>query len=243
MNIKVFKTYDELSVATADMIASQIKSKRDSLLCLASGESPTGALARLSGYAKLRQADFSKCRFIGLDEWVGMDKTDEGSCQHYVFNHFFYPAGINPQNITFFDARAKDLTSECNRINNFLETYGPIDLVLVGVGLNGHVGLNEPGSSSASDAHVVNLEKSTTQVAQKYFSRSTVLDRGITLGLRQLLASKTLVLIASGEKKADVIQKIVEGPVTDEVPASHLQKHSNCHVFVDAGAASKIKVI
>lgn len=241
MTIKVFNTYEEMSVAAANFIAEQIKRKPDSLLCLPSGDTPTGTLKILVEYGKSGKVDFSKCTFVGLDEWVGMDKTNEGSCQHYVYEHFFIPLQIRPGQIFFFNAKAGDLKAECEKIDRFLDRNGPIDLTLVGVGVNGHIGLNEPGVSPSLKCHVVELETTTKQTAQKYFNSQKTLDKGITLGLRHILSSETIVVLANGQKKKEIIQKIVEGPVTQQVPGSVLQKHSNCYFFLDTIAATELK--
>lgn len=243
MNVHVFQSYAGMSDAAAAFIVSKVRSRPDLLLCLPSGETPTATLEKLVGCSATGEVDLSHARFVGLDEWVGMDRSDPGSCQHYVYHHFFDPAGIRDSRITFFNAKADDLQAECKRINDFIIDHGPLDLVMVGVGLNGHIGLNEPGVSPLLNAHVVELENSTRQVAQKYFFDNKVLEKGITLGLAQIMNARTVVVIANGIKKSGIIQKIVEGPVTVNVPGSILQRHPNCHLFLDQEAASKLTVI
>jgi glucosamine-6-phosphate isomerase len=240
MQVKVYKTYTAMSDAAAEFFIQQVRASAVPHVCLASGETPTGTLDRLVSEAKAERVDFSKCIFVGLDEWIGMDKSDTGSCQHYVYNKFFYPAGISEAKIIFFDAKAADPQKECNRINSYLKTNGPLDVVLVGVGMNGHIGLNEPGVSPEMESHVVDLETSTKQVAQKYFTKQTTVEKGITLGLKTIMNARNVLVIASGVKKAAIIQRILEGPVTSEVPGSILQRHPNCYLFLDEDAASKL---
>lgn len=232
-----------MSSATAELVVKQIQQKPDSVLCFPSGDTPTGLLKLLVEYSRQGKVDFSKCEFVGLDEWVGMDKSDKGSCQHYMYEQFFIPSKISPSKITFFNAKAKDLKTECKQVDQFIFDHGGLDLVIVGVGLNGHIGLNEPGASFDSYCHFINLEDTTKNVAQKYFTGSTVLSQGITLGIKHMLEAKTAVVIASAEKKSAIIQKIVECPITEQVPGSILQRHSNCFFMLDKGAASKLKSI
>jgi glucosamine-6-phosphate isomerase len=242
MKVIIRKSYEEMSAAVADIVLDQLARKPESLFCFASGDSPTGMLNVLVKRVKEGKADFSKSKFVGLDEWVGMDRNDVGGCKHYMYEKFFDPAGIRKNQIIFFDAKAKDLRGECKKVDEAIFAHGAIDLIIVGIGLNGHLGLNEPGSSFESYCHVVDLEESTIKVAQKYFSDSTVLKQGITLGLKHITGAKTTIVIAGGEKKSQIIQKIVEGPVTEEVPGSIMQTLNNGLVIVDEGAGSRLSL-
>jgi glucosamine-6-phosphate isomerase len=240
MKVIIRKTYDEMSAAAADIVLDQVARKPESIFCFPSGDSPTGMLGILVKRIREGKANFSKAKFVGLDEWVGMDRTEPGSCQHYMYEKFFDPAGLTPNQIIFFNPKAKDLTAECKKVDEFILSNGGIDVIVVGVGLNGHLGLNEPGSSFQNYCHVVDLEESTKNVAQKYFSESTVLKQGITLGLKHITEAKTTIVIASGEKKSGIIQKIVEGPVTEQVPGSIMQTLDHGLIILDEGAASRL---
>ena len=240
MKVVIRENYEAMSAATADIILDQVARKPDSLLCFPSGDSPTGTLGLLVRAIHNNQADFSKCKFVGLDEWVGMDRFDTGSCQQYMYDKFFNPAGIRNDQIAFFDAKAKDLQQECTKIDRFIAKHNGIDLVVVGVGLNGHLGLNEPGSSFSNLCHVIQLEQSTKVSAQKYFSNDTVLEKGITLGLKHIASARATIVIASGEKKSAIMQKIVEGPVTEQVPGSIMQTLSHGVIILDEAAASRL---
>ena len=240
MHIQIAESYGDMSSATASHVEDYLKTKPESLLCFPSGDSPTGTLKKLVADAQQGLTDFSRCRFVGLDEWVGMDKHDDGSCQQYLYSNLFNPLQISADRIMFFNAKAKDLEAECKKTDQYIFQHGPLDILIVGVGVNGHIGLNEPGSSFTSYAHVVNLAESTKTSGQKYFSRATNLEKGITVGIRHMMEAVTVIVIASGEKKADIIQKITEGPVTTEIPGSILQHHPNCFFFLDQAAASKL---
>lgn len=240
MKLAVYNNYDELSKATADLIVDQVNNKPNSLLCFPSGESPTGTIRYLIQYAQEGKVNFSQCNFVGLDEWIGMDERNEGSCKHYLYSKLFIPLNVKEEKIFVFNATASDLDKECERMNSLIQKYGPLDIMLVGIGLNGHIGLNEPGSSFDSFAHQSVLDPVTETTAQKYFNQETKLRGGITLGLQHLKEAKKAVLIASGIKKAAIMKKSLEGEVSNKVPASIFQKLTNGYVFLDKEAASEL---
>lgn len=229
-----------MSREAADVVIRQLQHKPSSLFCFPSGDTPTGMLKILVDESRAGKIDFSKATFVGLDEWVGMDKHVAGSCGQYMFQHFFDAVPIRPEQIIFFDAKSTDLKSECTRVDQFILGTGGIDLLIVGVGLNGHIGLNEPGSSFQNYCHVRKLDQITKDVAQKYFPANTVLEDGITLGIRHMMEAKTSVIMAGGEKKSAIIQKIVEGAISEEVPGTALRNHSNSICLLDKPAASKL---
>jgi glucosamine-6-phosphate deaminase len=241
MKVSVYNTNDEMSKAAADLVAGQLAQKPKSLICFPSGESPTGMLKYLVLYARDGKADFSQCFIVGLDEWVGMDETNVGSCKHYLNANFFSHLDIDPERIMLFNAKADDLQAECERINNFIIQKGGLDIMVVGIGMNGHLGLNEPGTAFNLYAHVSQLDEVTIQVGQKYFDKQTALTEGITLGLQHLKEARLPVLIASGAKKAVIIAKSLQGDVTPNVPASILQTLSNALVLLDEDAASELQ--
>ncbi|PSR56476.1 glucosamine-6-phosphate deaminase [Adhaeribacter arboris] len=229
-----------MSKAAADFVREYVQQKPNALLCFPSGESPTGMLHYLGQYAQAGQVDFSKCTFVGLDEWVGMDETNEGSCRHYLNQHLFEPLGIKPENRILFNAKAPDLDQECERMNALIAQHGVIDLMVVGVGMNGHIGLNEPGVSFDLYAHHMALDEVTKTVGQKYFKQQTELHEGITLGLKHFQEAHYPVLIAAGGKKAGILAQALEGKVTNQVPASILQILPNAQVFLDWAVATQL---
>ncbi|NOW98371.1 6-phosphogluconolactonase [Mucilaginibacter sp. SG564] len=240
MTIQQYKDYDSLSSAAAYLIWRQMKKKPDSLICFPSGDSPTGMFKFLVQYAKEGKIDFSHAHFVGLDEWVGMDKNDEGSCSHYLHEHFFSKLKIAPTQVRFFNAKAADLDEECRQMNKHIKDLGGLDMMIVGIGMNGHVGLNEPGTDFNTYAHHSALAPVTIDVAKKYFAQQPQLTEGITLGLRHLAEARTPVLIASGAKKAGIIAQALTGPITTDVPASIFQKLPNAQIFLDHGATEKL---
>lgn len=241
MKVSVLDDYKAMSERAAELMERCIVQKPEALVCIPSGDTPTQTLALLVNRVKQGSLAISNCHFVGLDEWVGMDKNDHGSCQHYQFTHFFDPLTIPDARLILFQAKERNLGAECERVDDHILRRGGIDLALVGVGINGHIGLNEPGVSPDLYSHVSTLDPITVSVAAKYFGETKPLEKGITLGLRHLMEARTLIVIANGEKKADIIHRIVEGEVTRQVPGSLLQRHKNCHVLLDASAAQLLR--
>jgi glucosamine-6-phosphate isomerase len=241
MKISTHKNYDEMSRAAADLIIEQIHTKPASLLCFPSGESPAGVFKCLIADAEAGKVDFSQCNFVGLDEWVGMDKDDDGSCTNFLMENFFVPAKIHPDKMKVFDAKADDLDASCRAMDAFIKEKGPLDVMMVGIGMNGHIGLNEPGTNFNLYAHHAPLAETTITVGQKYFKQQTVLTEGITLGLEHLQESKIPLLVAAGAKKADIIAEALQGEITEQLPATIFQTLPSAVVFLDEGAASRLK--
>lgn len=238
MAIQIFDTFEALSRAVADTILQQVQRKPDSVLCLAAGDSPKRAY-ELLGSSKV---DFTLCSFIGLDEWVGIPRENEGSCFYFLNENLFQPLRVPAARVSLFDALAKDPENECRKMDSIVRARGGIDLMLVGVGMNGHIGFNEPGVGENLYAHVIDLDETTRSVGQKYFRQSTSLAKGMTLGFRHVLESKHVILMASGRKKAEIIRKALDGLISTDVPASLIRKHSNATIMVDRDAASLLTI-
>jgi glucosamine-6-phosphate isomerase len=240
MEIKVCGDYEDMSRQVAEFITDFVFRKPDAVLSFPAGETPVGAFKRLIEFAQDGRVDFSKCTFIGLDEWVGMNRHDDGSCKGFMYDKLFEPLSIPESNILFFDARAQDLEKECARMDCLIAGKGGIDLMYVGLGMNGHIGLNEPGVDMDTYSHVVELDTVTQTVGQKYFSSQTKLEKGITLGMKHLLEAETALLAVSGAKKAAIVKEVARGEVSNRVPGSILQKHANGYLYLDRDAASNI---
>jgi glucosamine-6-phosphate isomerase len=190
--------------------------------------------------SRIGSVSFSDARFIGLDEWVGVPPETPGSCRGAMFSRLFKPLGIPFDRVMFFDSIAADQKSECRRMDSWLEAHGPVDLMVLGIGLNGHIGLNEPGSDPGAGCHVVELDHVTKQVMKKYFATKVQVSRGITIGMRQIMQSERVLLLASGQDKADIIAKVFVGEVTPELPASCVRSHKSSSLYVDRAAAAAI---
>ena len=240
MQLKIFKNYTELSDQVSNAIIDLVKEKPTAVLCLASGDTPKLTYADLVRKSAEQHIDFSQCTFIGLDEWVGIPPDNQGSCHYFLHHHLFSPLRIALSQVHVFDALSKNLDEECSKMDKTIKEKGGIDLMLVGIGMNGHIGFNEPGVSFDLYAHVIELDETTQAVGQKYFNSKMILPKGITLGLKHFLEARKAILIANGNKKAGIIQKAVKGIIGTEIPASIIQQHSNGWAMIDEEAASLI---
>ena len=238
MELKRFRNYQELSEFAASDIANSIKTKPSLVLCLASGETPKLTVDLLVKKIQEERIDHSRITFIGLDEWVGLPPSNTGSCHYFFQNKLIVPLQLTASQYFLFDALADDLKNECKKMDKFINEKNGIDIMLVGIGMNGHIGFNEPGASFSNLSHVIELDEITKSVGQKYFTEKMELDQGITIGFKHLLNAKKVFLMANGSKKAEVIKKTVDGPVTENFPASIMQQHENGVILVDDEAAS-----
>jgi len=241
MRVDIAPTYEEMSRRTADSIIDIVNKTPDALLSLAGGSTPLGTFSALIQAARQNRVDFSQCRFVSLDEWVGLSDEEEGSCKSTLYKHLFEPLHIREDQIRFFNGRSDDLALECSAMDRFIQAYGPIDIMLLGVGLNGHLGFNEPGCDRDAYSHVVELDSVTKNVSIKYFSEKKDLNHGITLGMKHIMESSKVLLVADGEKKAAIIEETLYGAVDNRVPSSLLRMHPDVSVFLDQKAASNVK--
>ena len=238
MQVNIYEDYETLSNHAAREIVRLIKEKDDAVLCLAAGNTPQRTYELLSQMVMTEKVDVSRCTFVGLDEWLGIPPENEGSCHYFLQQFVFKPLNILSGRIHLFDALSGDPELECKKMNEIVSRKGAIDLMMVGIGMNGHIGFNEPGRSFSRYAHVVDLDENTKAVGQKYFKEHTLLTKGITLGLQHLLEARKAILIANGINKASIIKKALEENITPQVPASIMQKHGNGVVMIDEEAAS-----
>ena len=186
---------------------------------------------------KRGDADGSQFHFAGLDEWLGVQPSTPGSCYNDFRERLFEPLGMDSSRYHLFDGMSDDPDAECRKMDDYIKANSGIDLMIVGIGMNGHIGFNEPGCDFNAWSHVADLEETTSTVGQKYFQSPTKLDKGITIGFGHLRASKKVILIASGNAKASIVYKSFKEPVTSTVPASIMQELPNGLVMLDAEAA------
>lgn len=238
MEIRIYKDNEALSQSVADEILETVKKNPTATLCLASGDTPRLAYSLSAKAALANSVDFSRCTFVALDEWMGIPPDNKGSCQYFLRKYLFDQLDIPEDNLHFFNALSSDTEHECKKMNDAIQQKGSIDLMIVGIGMNGHVGFNEPGQSFDQYAHVVDLDETSKVVGQKYFIESTPLSKGLTLGLLHMLEAKKVLLIASGSKKAEIIKKTIEEEIGTKIPATSIRNHANGYVMVDKEAAS-----
>ncbi len=233
----IYDNYQELSEKTAEMIADLITKKPDALFCFPAGETSVGTFEHLIKLNKAGKISFSQCKIVGLDEWTHLGAMKTENCYSFLRKHFFDHIDYTPENMCFFDGESADLEKELLKTNTFLKENGPIDLMLLGAGMNGHLGLNEPGTSFDLYSHIVNLDETTKLVGQRYFSGDVKLSSGITLGIKCILEAKTVILQLNGARKAEVARKLNESEPTPVFPASALKLHANSFFLLDKDAA------
>ncbi len=241
MKLIIGDTYEEMSKKAVNDLLEILETKEKPLLCTASGDSPKGVYRELIKQVQEKKIDTSQWTFLSLDEWEGMNGNDEGSCRFHLDNDLFGPLNVAESKIVFFDGRASDPEAECERIENFIGENGGIDVAIVGLGMNGHVGMNEPGTPTDSRTHVAEIDSTTQAVGQKYFKEERKLTHGLTLGLTTLLETRNVMLLVSGNKKAGIVQKIIEEDISEQLPASILRRHKKFYVYLDKDAAADLK--
>ncbi len=235
MDIKTFPSYYEQSAAIAGEILALLKAKPDALFCLAAGHTSQGVFDALIR-AAVEGADFSRARFIGLDEWSGLGGGDDGSCRTFMDSRLFQPLGLREEQIVFFDGRAVDMDAECRRMKAFLDAEGPIDYLLLGMGQNGHLALNEPGAAFGAGVRAVMLDSVTKAVGQKYFQKETRLEGGVTLGFVEIAQALQTVLMVSGAHKRDILRCLMLSEPDEALPASFLKTLPHARLYVDEAA-------
>ncbi|MGD0582256.1 MAG: glucosamine-6-phosphate deaminase [Bacteroidales bacterium] len=233
----IYKDYEELSVKTAEMIVSIINKKPDALLCFPAGETSVGTFRHLIGLNRSGQVSFKKSRIVGLDEWAHLGEMKNENCFSFLKKHLFDHIDYSEDNFCFFNGESNDLTKECKKTDDFIRKYGTVDMMLLGVGMNGHLGLNEPGTSFDLYSHIVDLDETTKIVGQKYFSGNVKLTRGISLGIKYIMEAKTVILQMNGTRKAEVARKLIESEVSPAFPASVIKALSNSFLLLDNDAA------
>jgi galactosamine-6-phosphate isomerase len=238
MNLRILSDYSTLSRTTADLIAVYLKAKPKSIICLASGHSPRGVFEYLVGDVVSNRLSLDECTFVSLDEWMGIPASQPGSCRDMMDKDLFKPLGIHPSKIVFFNGMASDPEREIDVMNEVIDRAGGLDIMLVGVGTNGHIAMNEPGTPFDTRAHISTLTEETQRVGQKYFETNTVLSQGLTLGLGHFREAKLPILIAAGNTKQDIMKKVLTSAPSENVPATIVHLMPGAYVMLDKDAFS-----
>jgi glucosamine-6-phosphate isomerase len=240
MKIFAGDTYETMSRQAVGDILVLTESLKNPVLCTASGDTPKGLYKELINEVHQKKIDVSGWYFVSLDEWLGLNEDDEGSCRFHLNNQLFNPLSVAKDNIGFFDGRGKHPDKECENVEYFIRQHGGITIAILGLGMNGHIGMNEPGTSSVLRSHVTDLASQTQKIGQKYFKNEQQLSKGITLGLATLMEAQKLILLVSGRHKAEIVKQVLEGEISEQLPASLLRRHPGLHVYLDKEAAALI---
>lgn len=225
---------EDLSRRTAEIFIEQIKEKPNSLICIAGGDTPLATIKYLVEAHKLGKVNLNTVNLVQLDEWVGLDEENPGSCVAYIKDNLLDKIDFPLSRFHRFDAKSKNLEEECQKAKEYINKHGGIDLILLGVGVNGHLGFNEPDTKETDSVRVVDLDSTTLRVGKKYFNANeSIFPQGITLGIKEILEAKKIVVQAFGETKKGVIKKITELKVDSEYPVTYILRHDDTIVFVD----------
>ena len=236
------KDYDDMSRKVANIIGAQIICKPDSVLGLATGSTPIGAYARLVEGYENGDLDFSKVVSVNLDEYRGLSHDNDQSYYYFMYKHLFSKVNIDIKNTHIPDGRIADAEEACKQYDEIIKNIGTIDLQLLGMGHNGHIGFNEPGDAFAKRTNCVKLAPSTIDANARFFrSREEVPTQAYTMGVGTIMNAKKILVAVSGRDKAAIVEKAFFGDITPQVPASVLQLHPNVIVVGDEAAFSKIK--
>ena len=237
----IYKTanYEEMSRKAANIIASQIILKPDCVLGLATGSTPIGAYKELVDAYNKGDLDFSKVTSINLDEYKGLSGDNDQSYRYFMNTNLFDHVNIDKANTYVPDGLEPDSVKACADYNNIIATKGPIDLQLLGLGHNGHIGFNEPSDVFEKETNCVDLTESTIEANKRFFaSEADVPRQAYTMGIGNIMSADKVLLVVSGKGKAEILREVLYGPVTPKVPASILQLHKNVIVVADEEAAS-----
>lgn len=239
MEIIIKQAYAQICEEAVRIIHQLWKKKKNLVLCLATGKTPLGVYRKLIEFYRKGEIDFSQAIAFGLDEYLGLEETHPQSFAYYLEKNFYQHINIRKENIFRLKGFPKDIDSHCREYEEKIKSFGGIDLQILGVGRNGHIGFNEPSSSLASRTRVKTLTPETIKANSPFFKNEKEVPRYcLTMGIGTIMESKMIVLLASGREKSEAISKCVEGPVTASVPASILQLHPQAKIIVDLEAAS-----
>ena len=241
MRIIRTKDYEDMSRKAAAIIAAQIVLKPDCVLGLATGRTPVGIHKYLVSWSKGGDLDFSEVTSVNLDEYRGLPREHKESYWSFMHRNLFEHVNIKPEHINLPDGMNMDADAECARYDKVIESVGGIDLQLLGIGHDGHIGFNEPSDAFDLGTHCVKLTDETIDANQRFFNnREEVPREAYTMGTRTIVQARKVLMVVSGKDKAEIIKKAFYGPVTPEVPASILQMHPDFTLVADEDALSLI---
>ena len=241
MKIIRAKDYNDMSRKAANIISAQVIMKPDCVLGLATGGSPEGIYKQLIEWYNKGDIDFSEVTTINLDEYRGLSRESEQSYWYFMHDRFFNHVNVRPQKINVPDGTNLNAEKECARYDQVILSNGGIDLQLLGIGVDGHIGFNEPGAAFELGTHCVDLDESTIEANKRYFEKKEDVPRqAYTMGIKTIMQAKKVLMVGSGKNKADIVKAAFFGPVTPQVPASILQMHPDFTLVGDEDALSKI---
>lgn len=243
MKIYKAKDYKDMSRKAANIISAQMIMKPNCVLGLATGSTPIGTYAQLVEWYNKGDLDFSEVTTVNLDEYKGLPRTNDQSYYYFMHQHLFDRVNIDPERTNVPNGMEPDVEKECGRYEELIRSLGGVDLQLLGLGHNGHIGFNEPGEAFEKETHCVDLTESTIEANKRFFaSADDVPKQAYTMGIKTIMQAKKILIVVNGENKADIVERAFFGPVTPEVPASILQLHNDVTLVGDEAALAKIGI-
>lgn len=241
MKVIVTKDYEAMSAEAFKIMSGVVAANPSAVLGLATGSTPIGLYQAMIRDHEANGTDYSAIRTVNLDEYAGLDYTSDQSYVYFMRHNLFDHININLANTNIENGKATDAEAECARYNALLETLQQ-DIQILGIGSNGHIAFNEPGTPFGSETHVVALAESTIRDnARMFASIDEVPRQAFTMGLKNIMRAKKIVILANGANKADAVYGLVCGPVTEALPASVLQLHPDCTLICDEAAAARLQ--
>ena len=241
MRIYKGKDYADVSRKAANIISAQVIMKPDCVLGLATGSTPIGLYQQLVAWYEKGDLDFSEVRTVNLDEYKGLSRENDQSYYYFMHHNLFDHVNLPAENSHLPNGMEPDSDKECRRYSELIRSMGGVDLQLLGIGHNGHIGFNEPGDAFDNDVHCVDLTQSTIEANKRFFAPADdVPKQAYTMGIKTIMQAKKILIVASGEDKADIVRDAFFGPITPKVPASVLQLHNDVTLVADEAALSKI---
>lgn len=230
-----------MSRKAANIISAQVIMKPDCVLGLATGSTPIGLYQQLVAWYEKGDLDFSEVRTVNLDEYKGLSRENDQSYYYFMHHNLFDHVNLPAENSHLPNGMEPDSDKECRRYSELIRSMGGVDLQLLGIGHNGHIGFNEPGDAFDNDVHCVDLTQSTIEANKRFFaSADDIPKQAYTMGIKTIMQAKKILIVASGEDKADIVRDAFFGPITPKVPASVLQLHNDVTLVADEAALSKI---
>ena len=243
MKIYKAKDYKDMSRKAANIISAQVIMKPNCVLGLATGSTPIGTYDQLVEWYNKGDLDFSEVTTVNLDEYKGLPRTNDQSYYYFMHQHLFDRVNIDPERTNVPNGMEPDAEKECGRYEELIRSLGGVDLQLLGLGHNGHIGFNEPGEAFEKETHCVDLTESKIEANKRFFaSADDVPKQAYTMGIKTIMQAKKILIVVNGENKADIVERAFFGPVTPEVPASILQLHNDVTLVGDEAALAKIGI-
>ncbi|MCK1995111.1 glucosamine-6-phosphate deaminase [Peribacillus muralis] len=243
MNIIKVQDYAEMSRTAGEIVIGKVKQNPQIILGLATGGTPKGMYDSMIEDHVRNHTSYEQATSFNLDEYIGLKPNDPNSYHFYMNDSLFNHIDINKGQTFVPNGTPENTDEECKRYDERIDSLGGIDLQILGIGQNGHIGFNEPGTSFTSGTHVVTLEDSTRQANARYFdSIDEVPTHAMTMGISTIMKSKEILLLISGEEKAETLKRLIDGEITEEFPASILKKHNNVTIIADQKALSRVEM-